>query len=92
MNNLLNTFYWETDFGDVIWRWKEDGDPSPAHKSLNYQWWTPKKSELEIVSVPDSVNKQEVKNEIWEDLQGEIEFFKNLYKLHKANKVNKQDG
>ena len=92
MNNLLNTFYWETDSGDVIWRWKEDGDPSPAHKSLNYQWWTPKKSELEIVSVPDSVNKHEVKNEIWEDLQGEIEFFKNLYKLHKANKVNKQDG
>ena len=87
MNDVLNTFYWQTETGNVIWRWKTTGDPSPAYKSLNYQWWTPKKSELEIISTQKSTNKQEVKDAIWEDLQGEINYFKDLYKLHKANKI-----
>jgi hypothetical protein len=87
MNDALNTFYWQGESGNVIWRWKTVGDPSPAYKSLNHQWWIPKKSEFEIVSAPDSINKQEVKDAIWEDMQESLNYFKELYKLHKANKV-----
>lgn len=89
MNDVLNTFYWQTEAGNVIWRWKTTGDPSPAHKSLNYQWWTPKKSEFEILSSPKSISKQEAKDAIWEDMQESINYFKELYKIHKANKVKK---
>ena len=62
------------------------------YKSLNYQWWTPKKSDFEIVTKLDTSIKQEVKNEIWDGLQVEIQYFKDLYRLHKNNKKeNKND-
>ena len=92
MNKALTIFKWDTEEGEVKWRWKEDGSPSPQYKSLNYQWWISKKSDFEIISAPSSVNKQEIRNAIWEDLQGEINYFKDLYKLHKANKIKRQDG
>ena len=30
--------------------------------------------------------KQSIKDEIWEDMQPEFEYLKNIYKLHKSNK------
>ena len=78
--------YTNTEHGQIEWRWKATGDPSPAYKSLKYQWWTPKKSDFEIVTKLDTAIKQEVKNEIWDGLQVEIQYFKDLYRLHKNNK------
>jgi len=86
---LLST----TNHGIVEWRWKKEKTEdakedrtSPFYKSLHYQWWIPKKSDFEIVTDLDRQTKQEVKDEIWEDLQNEINYIKNLYKLHKKTK------
>jgi hypothetical protein len=81
MNLMSNTKH-----GAIEWRWKATGDPSPSYKSLNYQWWIPNKSDFEIVSKVDVDIKQEIKNEIWDDMQKEIQYTKDLYKLHKQNK------
>ena len=78
--------YANTEHGQIEWRWKTTGDPSPFYKSLNYQWWIPNKSDFEIVSKVDVDIKQAIKNEIWDDMQGEIQYTKDLYKLHKQNK------
>ena len=78
MNLMSNTKH-----GAIEWRWKTAGDPSPAYKSLNHQWWIPKKSEFELITKVDLDIKQEVKDEIWEDMQCEFEYTKELYKLHK---------
>ena len=45
MNLMCNTKH-----GAIEWRWKDSGQPSPEYKSLNHQWWIPKKSEFELVS------------------------------------------
>ena len=81
MNLMCNT-----EHGAIQWRWKDSGEPSPAYKSLNHQWWIPKKSDLELVTKVDASIRQEVKDEIWEDMQIDIAYTKDLYKLHKANK------
>ena len=75
-----------TKHGAIQWRWKDIGEPSPAYKSLNHQWWFPKKSEFELVTVVDSTIRQEVKDEIWEDMQTEIDYIKTIYKIRKSNK------
>ena len=75
-----------TKHGAIEWRWKTTGDPSPAYKSLNHQWWIPKKSEFELITKVDLNIKQEVKDEIWEDMQSDFEYQKGIYKLHKLNK------
>lgn len=75
-----------TEHGIVEWKWKGSGSPSAEYKSLNHQWWLPKKSDFEIVSNQDQITKQEIKNEIWEDMQIDIAYTKDLYKLHKLNK------
>jgi len=76
----------DTEHGAIQWRWKGSGSPSAEYKSLNYQWWFPKKSDFELVTKVDAAIRQEVIDEIWEDMQEEIEYFKRLYKLHKSNK------
>ena len=76
----------KTEHGIVQWKWKDSGSPSAEYKSLKHQWWTPKKSDFEIVSNKDQITKQEIKNEIWEDMQIDIAYTKDLYKLHKQNK------
>jgi len=81
MNMYSNTIH-----GVVQWQWKVEGQVSPEYKSLNHQWWTPNKSDFEIVTKLDADVKQEVKNEIWEDLQSEIQWTKDRYKQHKQNK------
>ena len=78
--------YANTEHGQIEWRWKTTGEPSPAYKSMNYQWWIPNKSDIEILGAMDNQSKQEIKNELWEDMQEHIQYIKNLYKLHKANK------
>lgn len=81
MNLMCNTKY-----GAIQWRWKANGNPSPAYKSLNYQWWIPNKSDIEILGAIDKETKQEIKNEVWDDMQEDIQYTKDLYKLHKQNK------
>ena len=76
----------KTEHGIVQWKWKDSGNPSAEYKSLNYQWWLPKKSDFEITSNADQITKQEIKNEIWEDMQCDFEYQKGIYKLHKQNK------
>ena len=75
-----------TEHGIVQWKWRDSGSPSAEYKSLNHQWWLPKKSDLEIISNEDQITKQEIKNEIWEDMQIDYAYTKELYKLHKLNK------
>ena len=75
-----------TEHGIVQWKWRDSGCPSAEYKSLNHQWWTPKKSDLQIVSNFDQNIKQELKDFIWEDMQMDIQYFKDLYKTHKLNK------
>ena len=75
-----------TEHGIVEWKWKDSGSPSAEYKSLNHQWWLPKKSYFEIISNADQITKQEIKNEVWEDMQIDIAYTKDLYKLHKLNK------
>lgn len=84
--NALLVFNEDTKHGTVEWRWKTEGDPSPAYKSLNYNWWTPKKSDFQILTKLDTDKRQEAKDEIWGNMQEEIQFFKRLYKLHRDNK------
>ena len=81
MNLMCNTKH-----GAIEWRWKDSGQPSPEYKSLNHQWWIPKKSEFELVTKVDTSIKQEIKDEIWEDMQSDFEYQKSIYKLHKLNK------
>lgn len=78
--------YANTTYGIVQWKWKDSNNPSAEYKSLNHQWWLPKKSDFEIISNADQITKQEIKNEIWEDMQIDIAYIKDLYKLHKLNK------
>jgi len=78
--------YANTTYGIVEWKWKDSGSPSAEYKSLNHQWWLPKKSDFKIISNEDQITKQEIKNEIWEDMQIDIAYTKDLYKLHKLNK------
>tara|TARA_B100000768_G_scaffold55494_1_gene54021 strand:- start:4405 stop:4659 length:255 start_codon:yes stop_codon:yes gene_type:complete len=78
--------YSKTEHGVIQWQWKTQGEVSPAYKSVNHQWWTPNKSDFEIITKLDADVKQEVKNEIWEDMQEDIQRQKDLYKLHKKNK------
>ena len=75
-----------TKHGIVEWKWKGSGSPSAEYKSLNHQWWLPKKSDFEIISNANQITKQEIKNEIWEDMQSDFEYQKGIYKLHKQNK------
>ena len=75
-----------TEHGIVQWKWRDSGSPSAEYKSLNHQWWLPKKSDLEIISNEDQITKQEIKNEIWEDMQIDYAYTKELYKTHKLNK------
>jgi len=75
-----------TEHGAIQWKWKDSGSPSAEYKSLNHQWWIPKKSDLELVTKVDASIRQEVKDEIWEDMQSDYEYQKSIYKLHKANK------
>ena len=49
MNLMCNTKH-----GVIQWRWKDTGQPSPEYKSLNHQWWIPKKSEFELVTNSNS--------------------------------------
>ena len=81
MNMYSNTIH-----GVVQWQWKVEGQVSPEYKSLNHQWWTPNKSDFENVTKLYSAVRQEAKNEIWEDLQSEIQWTKDRYKQHKQNK------
>lgn len=78
--------YANTTYGIVQWKWKDSDNPSAEYKSLNHQWWLPKKSDFEIISNEDQITKQEIKNEIWEDMQIDYAYTKELYKLHKLNK------
>jgi hypothetical protein len=55
---------------------------------LNHQWWIPKKSEFELVTKVDASIRQEIKDEIWEDMQSDFEYQKSIYKIHKLNKKN----
>ena len=81
MNLMCNT-----EHGAIQWRWKDIGQPSSAYKSLNHQWWIPKKSDFELVTKVDASIRQEVKDEIWEDMQSDFEYQKSIYKIHKLNK------
>jgi len=81
MNLMCNTKH-----GVIQWRWKDLGQPSSEYKSLNHQWWIPKKSEFELVTKVDASIKQEIKDEIWEDMQSDFEYQKSIYKIHKLNK------
>ena len=45
-----------------------------------------KKSEFELVTKVDASIKQEIKDEIWEDMQSDFEYQKSIYKIHKLNK------
>tara|TARA_R110000744_G_scaffold95133_2_gene183908 strand:- start:13622 stop:13921 length:300 start_codon:yes stop_codon:yes gene_type:complete len=92
----LLVFSEETEQGTVEWRWKTEGDPSPSYKSLNYSWWTPKKSDFEILTKLDTKNKQEARDEVWANMQEEIEYFKKLkaakYKLQRDSKREVKNG
>lgn len=79
----------DTEHGAIQWRWKDSGSPSAEYKSLNHQWWTPKKSDFELVTIVDASIRQEVKDEIWEDMQSDYEYQKGIYKLHKLNRGSK---
>jgi len=76
----------KTKHGDIEWKWKDTGHPSAEYKSIHHQWWIPKKSDLQIVSKVDILFKQDVKDEIWNDMQSDLDYLKDIYKLHKKNK------
>ena len=84
--------YANTKHGQAEWKWKGEGSSSAAYKSLNHQWWFPNKSDFEIVTKLDPIIKQEVKDEIWKDLEIHNAYFKDLYKQHKLNKKEKKNG
>ena len=77
-----------TEHGDIEWKWKDSGHPSAEYKSINHQWWIPKKSDLQIVSKLDVLFIQDVKDEIWNDMQPDLDYLKGIYKLHKQNRKN----
>ena len=49
MNLMCNT-----EHGAIQWKWKDSGSPSAEYKSLNHQWWIPKKSDFELVTKVDA--------------------------------------
>ena len=90
MNASNLELYFTSSKGVIQWDWKGENlpgeTPSPKYKAYNYQWYVPKKSEFEIVTKLDRQTRQEVKDEIWEDMQLSIEYQKQIYKLHKQMK------
>lgn len=86
MNKKLTIFNEDTKHGTVEWRWKTTGEPSAMYKSFNYQWWFPKKTDFEVLTRLSTEARKEVRDEIWGNMQEEIEYFKRFYKMHKDNK------
>ena len=76
----MNLYFKSTTLDKEIgWTWK---DMDKAY----WDTWIPKKSEFELVTVVDSTIRQEVKDEIWENMQTEIDYIKTIYKIRKSNK------
>ena len=76
--------------GPVDWAWSDSND---AHKkATSYQWWIPKKSDFYIIGDLPRDMKQDIKNELWLDLQFESEWTATRYKIHKSNKKAAKQG
>ena len=66
---------------DIEWTW------SDACKEKQYwQTWIPKKSELKIITKLKRDVSQQVKDELWEDLQGEIQMTRDIVNAKRRKK------
>ena len=56
-------------FNQIEWAWQDD-----CQEKQYWDTWIPKKSDIKIVTRLNKEQKKEALDELWEDLQGAIQF------------------
>ena len=65
----------------IEWSWSDE-----CQEKQYWQTWIPKKSELKIITKLKRDVSQQVKNELWEDLQGEIQMTRDIVNAKRRKK------
>ena len=65
----------------IEWSWSDD-----CQEKQYWQTWIPKKSELKIITKLKRDVSQQVKDELWEDLQGEIQMTRDIVNAKRRKK------
>ena len=65
----------------IEWSWSDD-----CQEKQYWQTWIPKKSDLKIRNKLKRDVSQQVKDELWEDLQGEIQMTRDIVNAKRRKK------
>ena len=65
----------------IEWSWSDE-----SQEKQYWQTWIPKKSELKIITKLKRDVSQQVKDELWEDLQGEIQMTRDIVNAKRRKK------
>ena len=65
----------------IEWSWSDE-----CQEKQYWQTWIPKKSELKIITKLKRDVIQQVKDELWEDLQGEIQLTRDIVNAKRRKK------
>ena len=65
----------------IEWSWSDE-----CQEKQYWQTWIPKKSELKIITKLKRDVSQQVKDELWEDLQGEIQMTRDIVNAKRRKK------
>ena len=66
---------------DIEWTWSD-----ACQEKQYWQTWIPKKSELKIITKLKRDVSQQVKDELWEDLQDEIQMTRDIVNAKRRKK------
>ena len=65
----------------IEWSWSDE-----SQEKQYWQTWIPNKSELKIITKLKRDVSQQVKDELWEDLQGEIQMTRDIVNAKRRKK------
>ena len=74
-------------FNQIEWAWQDD-----CQEKQYWDTWIPKKSDIKIVTRLNKEQKKEALDELWEDLQGAIQFTRDRNNARRRQKrLDKKD-
>jgi len=74
-------------FNQIEWAWQDD-----CQEKQYWNTWIPKKSDIKIVTRLNKEQKKEALDELWEDLQGAIQFTRDRNNARRRQKrLDKKD-
>ena len=75
-------------FKETEWAWQDD-----CQEKQYWDTWIPKKSDLKIVTKLSKTEMQEIKDELWESLQSDLQFTRDRNNAkRKQKRLDKQNA